>query len=367
MLHVACKSIASWALIVCVCLPASPVAANFYEGKTLNFVINFTPGGPTDFEGRLVARHLGKHIVGNPTIIVRNMPGAGGAIGLNWLGQVAGTDGLTVGYLAGVTTKVVMGDPAIKVDVRNMKFIAGVPGVSVTYIRRDVPPGINKPLDIMRSGDFWAGGLTPESAKDVRMRMQLDLLGVRYRYVSGYPGAAEARLAFQRGEIHLTAETIPTYRASIEPALVNTGEAIPLWLDPLDDGDALTQSPDADGIPADNFYDFYKKAMGKEPQGELWESYRVINGVSAMFLRLIMMPAGAPDPAVSSIKAALANIQNSTEYRDEAMKGMRFVPSYISDSRSEKRFLEVLEPPPAIRSFLRAYIEKGKQASTMGR
>ncbi len=367
MFHVARKSIASASLLLFASMPGPALAASFFEGKNLNFIINFTPGGPTDFEGRLVARHLGKHIDGNPTIVIRNMPGAGGAIGLNWLGQVAGNDGLTLGYLAGVTTKVVMGDPAIKVDVRNMTFIAGVPGMSVTYIRRNVPPGINTPLDVMKAVDFWAGGLTPESAKDVRMRMQLDLLGIKYRYVSGYPGAAEARLAFQRGEIHLTAETIPTYRASIEPALVNTGEAIPLWIDPLDDGAVLTQSPDAEGIPADNFYEFYRKAKGKEPQGELWDAYRVINAVSAMYLRLIMMPAGAPDAAVSSLKAALDNVQKSTEFRAEAMKGMRFVPRYNSDPQSKQRFLDVLEPAPAIRSFLRAYIDKGKQSSTRGR
>lgn len=351
------------ALLLTLASSLAAHAADFYQGKSISFVINFTPGGPTDFEGRLLARHIGRHIPGAPTIVVRNMPGAGGAIGANWLGQVAAPDGLSLGYLAGITTKVTMGDPAIQIDMRKLTFIAGIPGVSVTYVRRDLAPGMTTPADIMKASDFWAAGLTPESAKDVRMRMQLDLLGVKYRYVSGYPGAAETRLALQRKEIHLTAETIPTYRASIEPALVASGEVIPLWLDPLDDGEKLFRSSDADGIPAEQFHAFYLQVKGREPQGELWDAFRVINAVGGMFLRIVMMPPATPTEASIAIKAALGKLQDEPEYREEAMKGMKFVPRFLTDARAEKRLHEVLEPPARIRQYLRDYIEKGKQLS----
>src|SRR6185295_774857 len=66
----------------------------FYEGKTLTVLINYAAGGPTDVEGRLLARHLGRHIAGQPNVIVQNMSGAGGVIGTNYLGQVAKNDGL---------------------------------------------------------------------------------------------------------------------------------------------------------------------------------------------------------------------------------------------------------------------------------
>lgn len=61
----------------------------FYEGKTLTVLINYAAGGPTDVEGRVLARHLGKHIAGQPIVVVQNMGGAGGIIGTNYLGQVA--------------------------------------------------------------------------------------------------------------------------------------------------------------------------------------------------------------------------------------------------------------------------------------
>ena len=71
----------------------------FYAGKKLTILVNFAPGGPSDIEGRLLARHIGKHIPGSPAIIVQNMDGAGGQVGTNYLGEVAPRDGSMVGYL----------------------------------------------------------------------------------------------------------------------------------------------------------------------------------------------------------------------------------------------------------------------------
>ena len=76
--------------------PAAAAERPFYQGKNVNFVINFAAGGPTDIEGRIVARHLAKHVPGQPAIVVQNMPGAGGVIGINFLGEVAKPDGLTI-------------------------------------------------------------------------------------------------------------------------------------------------------------------------------------------------------------------------------------------------------------------------------
>jgi tripartite-type tricarboxylate transporter receptor subunit TctC len=75
--------------------PSISAESPFYQGKNVTFLINFAAGGPTDIEGRIVARHLAKHIPGNPTIIVQNMAGAGGVTGINFLGEAAKRDALT--------------------------------------------------------------------------------------------------------------------------------------------------------------------------------------------------------------------------------------------------------------------------------
>lgn len=334
--------------------------SQFYKGKQISVIINFTPGGPTDFEARLVARHIAKHIPGSPVLVARNMPGAGGIIGLNWLGQIGPRDGTALGFFTGAASKATMGDPGIKVDMTKMILIASGPGTSVAYIRADVPPGMKKPEDIMKAKDFWAAGLSPESDKDVRIRMQFDLLGIPFKYISGYRGSAQTRLALQRNEIHMTAESMPTYRASIEPAIIKTGMGIPLWYDPFDDGKNFSTPDEAKGIPAQHFVAFYKSVKGKDPSGPLFDAFRVVNNVGTLFLRTLMLPPGAPPEAVAALREGLAKMQQDKAFREDALKSMQYVPRYVSDAQTQAAYLQTIAPAAEIRSFLRAYIEKGK-------
>ena len=352
--------IARVAAAVVLTAPFPVRAADFYAGKTLSVLVNFTAGGPTDIEARLVARHIGRHIAGNPAVIVRNMGGAGGAIGTNWLGEIAPPDGLNLGYLTGAASKAAIGDTSMRVDVTKLAFIAGGPGVSVAYIRADTPPGIKVPADIMKARDFWAGGLSADSDKDIRERMQLDLLGIKYKYLTGYPGSAEARLSLQRNELQMYPESMPTYRATIEAGMVALGEAIPLWHDPLDDGERFTASPDANGIPAKTFTDFLIEQKGELPKSELFNAFRLVNSVGTVFLRVIAMPPGTPKEAVVAIKAAFEAMVKDPLYREDALRTMKFTPNFIVDERTEKLFREKLSPDPKIRAFIHDYVELGK-------
>ncbi len=352
-------------LAIAVAASSSAIAQpnEFYKGKTVTFLINFTPGGPTDFEARLAARHIVKFLPGSPTIIPRNMPGGAGIVGLNWLGQAAPRDGTVVGFFTGAASKTTLGDPGIKVDVTKLGFVASGPGTSVAYIRKDVPPGINKPEDILKAKDFWAGGLTPEADKDVRIRMQLDMLGIPHKYISGFRGSAEARLALQRGEVHMTAESMPTYRASIEPNIIKTGEGIALWYDPYDDGKEFSTPPESQGIEAEHFPAFYKRVKGEYPSGELWEAFRVVNNVGTLFLRTIHLPQDSPPEAMAALKDGLMKMQDDAEFKAEAQKAMQYIPKYVTDKNTEEIFKRTMNPPTQIRAFLRDYIEKGQAAN----
>ena len=86
--------------------------ANFYEGKTVRFIVGFSAGGGYDTYTRLVARHMGKHIPGNPVFVVENMPGAGSMISANYIYKVAKPDGLTIGhFIGGLFLQQLLGKP----------------------------------------------------------------------------------------------------------------------------------------------------------------------------------------------------------------------------------------------------------------
>src|SRR5262247_4649682 len=91
--------------------------APFYQGKTLNFVINFAAGGPTDIESRIFAKHLSRHIPGQPTITVQAMGGGGGLTAVNYIGEVAKADGFTAAYFTGSLFQHQIKDSALRVDI----------------------------------------------------------------------------------------------------------------------------------------------------------------------------------------------------------------------------------------------------------
>jgi len=203
--------------------------APFYQGKTLNIVINFAAGGPTDIESRIFAKHLSRHIPGQPTITVQNMGGGGGLIAVNYIGEVAKADGFTAAYFTGSLFQHQIKDAALRVDLGKFGFVTGVHGVTVSYIRADVAPGMKKPSDFLKAQKFRAAGLGVSSSKDVRFRLSFDLLGLKYDYVTGYNNSSDARLAVQRNEAQYHDETLPSYRTQVEPQMVKTGMVLPLY------------------------------------------------------------------------------------------------------------------------------------------
>jgi hypothetical protein len=239
-------------------------------------------------------------------------------------------------------------------------YIATGPNVLVAYIRTDVAPGIRTPADILKAQPFWAVGLLPGTDKDVRTRLTLDMLGVKYRYISNYPGSAEARLAVERNEVQLYTESVSTYRAAIEPSIIRSGLAIPLWVDPMDDGEKFYDAPEAQGIPVRTYPEFYKEVKGTLPTGIEWEAWRTSNFLGSILMRTLVLPPGSPKQAQQTLQASIASMTRDPEFIADAMKTMQFVPRYVMDDASEKLFQKVLNPEPRIKDFIAAYIEKGR-------
>jgi len=130
-------------LIFTVCLFSASVHAqdDFFEGKTIRIIAASSPGGGTDSLARLQARHLGKHIPGNPRVIVVNMPGAGGMIGANYLYNRADKEGLTMGNInTGLVYRVAMGGRGAQFELDKFTYLGQIAqGGQVLYFRSNTP------------------------------------------------------------------------------------------------------------------------------------------------------------------------------------------------------------------------------------
>ena len=350
------------ALLAAVCaIGASTANAQepFYKGKRLTLVINFAAGGPTDIEGRLLAKHIGKHIDGRPSIIVQNKDGAGGLVGTNFVGEVGPRDGSMVGYFTGAAWKYVMEPEKHAVDFRTFEFIGYQPGNAVYYIRSDTPPGLKAAADLLKAKGLVAGGLAVESSKDLLIRTTLDMLGVPHKYITGFRSSANARLAVQRGEIHLHSESTPAYLSVVEPSMVKSGMVIPLYYDANYDTVKFSVPPAMQGSSVQPFHEFYRKLKGRDPSGPLWDAYRTNLAVDSAMLRTIAMPPGAPQAAQDALRAALARLNDDKEYAADTMKAIQFVPHYETGADINARVRRALTVRPEIRTFVAKYM-RGK-------
>lgn len=200
----------------------------YYEGKTLRIVVGLAAGGGFDTYARLIGRHLGRNIPGNPTVIVDNMTGAGGIVMMNHLFKVAKPDGLTVGHFNGaVVLGQVLGQQGIEFDARKYEYLGAA-------VKEDVVCGLTKASGVA-SVDSWRaakapvklGGVAPGQTPDNSARIMKAALGLPVQVVSGYKGTSAIRLAAESGELAGGCWSWESMRVTWRKGL-ESGEVIPV-------------------------------------------------------------------------------------------------------------------------------------------
>jgi tripartite-type tricarboxylate transporter receptor subunit TctC len=175
--------------------------AEFYKGKVVSVYVGLSPGGGYDLNARLVAKHLGKYIPGNPTVIVKNMPGAGGLVMTNFVANVPPKDGLHIGApQRGVPFEPLLGDASnAKFDPLKLEWIGSANSdTSVAIATR--ASGVKKWQDLKTRELVVAGsGIGTESV--VVPYVLRNILGLKFKVIAGYPGGSEMNLAMQRDEV----------------------------------------------------------------------------------------------------------------------------------------------------------------------
>jgi tripartite-type tricarboxylate transporter receptor subunit TctC len=198
-----CNVVAAGIAAVCSGFLA-PVGAQepFYRGKTVRIVVGFSPGGGFDVYSRAISRHLGKHLPGNPTVIVENMTGAGSLVAANHIFKVAKPDGLTIGNInGGIFVQQLLGWPGIEFDALKYEHV-GVPVKDKSVCVMTKASGFSTMEQWMASKTPLKLGATgPGSATHNVPLILKEALNLPIQLVSGYKGIADIRLAAEGGEL----------------------------------------------------------------------------------------------------------------------------------------------------------------------
>lgn len=333
----------------------------FYQSKRLTLLIGSASGGPTDIEGRLFAKYLGRHIEGQPAVIVQNREGAGGVVGPTFLGEAGPRDGSMLGYFSGTAWNFVSEPERWRIDFRSFEFIAFQSGTTIHFMRADVAPGMTAPADIARAQGLVAGGLAVDNPKDVRLRLGLDMLGVPHRYVTGYRSSMQARLALQRGEIHMFSDSPPSYRTAVEPTLVKRGEVLPVWYDTSGDGDSGRVAAALEGLAIPSFLTLHRMITGAPPSGPRWEAFRTIHDVNSTLQRLVALPPGSPPEAAQALRAAVARLNTDKDFAAESFRTIEFAPHYETGPDIAARVRALMVGSPEVRAFVADYIKSAQK------
>ncbi|MFM2128988.1 MAG: hypothetical protein RL477_534 [Pseudomonadota bacterium] len=184
---------------LCLGAPAKAQGLDaFYKGKKVSIVIGSAAGGGYDAYARLVARHLGDHIPGNPSVIPQNMPGAGQTKAAGYVNSVAPKDGTAIAAISpGAMLAPVLGGPKITYDPVKLQVIGSANSDVYTCISR--PDAAVKEFKDAFDKEIVIG-LSTGTTRDMPMLLK-NILGVKFRMVSGYPGTKDIILAFERNEI----------------------------------------------------------------------------------------------------------------------------------------------------------------------
>jgi tripartite-type tricarboxylate transporter receptor subunit TctC len=175
-------------------------AEQFFARRTVTIVIGYTVGGSYDLYGRMVARHLGKHVPGQPTVIAQNMPGAGSLKAANYLYELAPKDGTALGMIVeSAALEQALANPAVQYDAGKFTYLGRVATSNNIFMQWHTARV--QSLEDAKRMETSLAGTGPGSIAETVPRLLNAVIGTKFKLISGYPASSEAMLAMERGEV----------------------------------------------------------------------------------------------------------------------------------------------------------------------
>lgn len=336
------RALLNISLSLAACMTAVPAfaqtipLAEVYKGRTVTVVVSSSPGGGYDTLSRAIARHIGKHLPGNPAVVVQNMPGAGGIVATNYMFNVAPKDGL---HIAGVQNNAplepLFGTKSATYDATKFNWI-GTPSVEVGLMAVWHASGV-KTIDEARNKPLTAGSSGANSAPSFYVRLLNELMGFKVKVVTGYPGQTQAFLAMERGELDF-------YGTTFWSALTSTK---PDWIKDKKLNIIVQYGPQkAHELPDVPFL----RDIIKSPD----ERALLIAGEGPLTIgRPYLMPPGVPADRVTAMRKAFHDTMKDPEFQADAKRQKLDISSPRTGEELQKELETIYNTPQHIVDRLR--------------
>ena len=311
----------------------------FFSGKRMRILVTVTPGGGYDLYARLLARHLGQHLPGNPSLIVQNMAGGGGRIGTNYAFRVAKPDGLTIAAVQqGIHLDQLTETEGVEFDVQGFQFI-GTPAteIAIGLMRTDKP----NTVEALRTAAHLAniGYSSPSSSFYQFSKLVMKALRLNLRLIGGYAGAGPIRQALQQKELDGLIGVFLSSAIALEYQWVKEGFLIPfiqsgVW-DPAARSFKRHQHPLVRDVPT----------VWELAAPEHRRLITLIGGANVLG-RPFVVPPGVPAERVRILREAFWAAVTSPEFKREATKMFGLEPEPIHGKELQDLVAEMMKITP---------------------
>ncbi|HTI88336.1 MAG TPA: tripartite tricarboxylate transporter substrate-binding protein [Alphaproteobacteria bacterium] len=313
-----------------------PAAANadaisdFYTGKTINILVGADPGGGYDAQARLVSRHIGRFIPGNPGTIVQNVPGAGGILVANRIYNVAPQDGTYMAVIQrGILTSQLTGQPGVRYDVAKFHWLGNMASEAAVVVSWHDSP-IKTTQDIFNK-EFIVAGTGVTGDNEMSARLLTALIGAKMKIVAGYRGTTDAILAMERGEVMGLADWAWSNVKERRGEFLRDHKINVLMQS------ALEKEPDLPDVPL--ALDYVKNDTDREAM-ELFFAQKTI-------ARPVMVGPGVSDARVAALRDAFDRMTKDEQFKRDAEKSKLEVEA--TDYKSVDKLVALINStPPAV-------------------
>jgi tripartite-type tricarboxylate transporter receptor subunit TctC len=308
---------------------AADTAAAFYRGRTITLLVGYGPGGGYDSYGRAVARHMGRHIPGNPDIVVKNMPGAGSVRLANYLYNVAEPDGLVFGtFNRDIAVGPLMAPDEARYDSRKLGWI-GSASKAVTVCLVAERTGLRTWQDLL-DREVVAGATGARSSSGQLSLLLRNTFDAKLKVITGYEGSNEVLLALDRGEVDATCTTWETIKSK-RPEWVESGAAVPIVQMSLEAEPELTDVPVIiDLAETDAERRLLRLVLAGQQMG-----------------RPFAAPPNLPPERLETLRTAFMATMRDPEFRRE-LETANFTVRPLSGSEVQSLVEEMFDTPPDV-------------------
>ncbi len=315
--------------MLCVAGANAQPADQFFKGKTISITVGYSPGGAYDLLGRLVSRHMGKHIPGNPSFAVQNMPGAASLVAANWLYNVAPKDGTAMGVVSQtVVQEELLKNKGARYKTSEFNWIGRVNADNVIHVVWHTSKAIT--MAGAKSQDIPTASTGPGSPSEVFPRLLNAVAGTRFKSIRGYAGASAGLLAMERGEVDGALTTLSTMRTTFRSQLNEKKAVIIIQF-------LSRRSPDLPDVPA------VTELVDNEADRRLLMTASASGDIG----RSIIAPPGIPPDRLKLLRDAFDACMKDPELLAEVRKaGYEVEPATAAEL--ERLTKETLATPPDI-------------------